>query len=454
MTKLHLKAEEIHIPARGGVMLDRQMPMGKPWPVKYPVMLNAQFILARQGQRWTQVGTRYLPLHFIQLTIERVNDGFDISWDSYPWSGYKDKEPPQPSLTEFGSMAEAVEDYREWMAATHSLREKTKNPELPDWVRNVRLFLIVDMWGSDDVILADYDDVIHLIDDLDRIPAPRDTVLYLPGWSNRWDAGYPEYNPAERLGGPVKFRQMVNRARASSYRIMPSTNVLGCAYDIPDFERFKPYQITDRAGRKCGWGERGQPCVTTPFAYMRPCAKPWRVHLLDKLEHLVKTYDLEALYLDQTLLIIDDPQCNMEEGLNTLIAEAKARFPGVLIAGEGCHERIIRSVSFCQIHGAPWTMGVGSLSYEKDSLIFQELFGDYAYFCGHISIPTAFVGGRQVGIIQDLMREYWEEFWMRDDGFEKVRKYHDFRGVIRTLRINYKDHGLDPTTRTLIAELA
>ena len=91
--------------------------------------------------------------------------------------------------------------------------------------------------SADGIVLADYADVVHLIEDLEKLRAPEDTILFLAGWSWTWDARYPEYTPAEPLGGTQGFREMVRVAKEAGYRIMPNLNALGLDYALPEFRR-------------------------------------------------------------------------------------------------------------------------------------------------------------------------------------------------------------------------
>lgn len=366
------EAKELHIPGRGGIMIDKSLPIGKTWSISYPTDLNAQFILAKNKKNWTRIATKYKPLHFSKVSISRYQEGFGIIWELRPWSGYENYETPQLLVEEFGSDDEAIEEYKGWMERTFKLRKKEVNPDLPQWTNNTSLVIFLDMWGADGVIINSYQDVINLTKDLTRLNTPENTILFLAGWSWRWDARYPEYIPADALGGEGKFREMVRVAHQAKYKIMPNMNCLGLDCALPEFRTMWKYQITDRDGEKKGWPGCFPGAATYPFVFMRPCAKVWREHLVDKVARVALDYELENIYLDQTLVVFDDPKCNMERGLNKLLQEVRAKLPGVLIGGEGCHERIVASVPFFQMHGAAWALSQPT-PHEKDSLVFCQI---------------------------------------------------------------------------------
>jgi len=449
--KIQLKeAKELHIPGRGGIMIDKDLPQGKTWSINYPTDLNAQFIIAKTKKNWIRIATKYIPLHFTKISIFRSREGFKMLWELRPWSGYKNYGSPELLIEEFNSDNEAIKEYKMWMEKVFKLKKKEANPDLPEWAHNTRLVLFLDMWGSDGIIINSYQDVINLIEDLIKLDTPKNTILFLAGWSWRWDARYPEYLPADALGGVDKFKEMVRVAHKAQFKIMPNMNSLGLDYALPEFRKMWRYQITDREGQKRGWPGCFPGAATYPFAYMRPCAKVWRRHLVDKIVKPALDYELESIYLDQTLVVFDDPGCNMERGLNKLLREIRLKLPRVLIGGEGCHERIIASIPFFQMHGAAWTLSQPTL-YEKDSLVFTKLFRDYALFCGHISIPTAYPGGRQVGLL--ARGPFWDRYWDGKEGYRTIQKYYDKRGAIKTLRINYQDYGIDEETKRVIKEL-
>ena len=85
--------------------------------------------------------------------------------------------------------------------------------------------------------------------------------------------------------------------------------------------------------------------------------------------------------------------------MRRLVGEVRVQIPNVLIGGEGCHERIVGSVPFFQMHGAPWSNMALGLLYEKDFSILGAL--------------------RQ-------------------------------KGAIKTLRLNLKDFGIDEQTKRVI----
>jgi len=55
---------------------------------------------------------------------------------------------------------------------------------------------------------------------------------------------------------------------------------------------------------------------------------------VEQVDALVRAYDLDSVYLDTTAFWFNDPRHNIYEGYRALLAELRARHPGLMIAGE------------------------------------------------------------------------------------------------------------------------
>ncbi|HID11668.1 MAG TPA: hypothetical protein EYP17_10270 [Candidatus Latescibacteria bacterium] len=97
--------------------------------------------------------------------------------------------------------------------------------------------------------------------------------------------------------GEQGFREMVLAAKEAGYRITPNMNALGLDYALPEFRRMWRHQVADREGNKLGWPGTFPGAATHAFAYMRPCARAWREHLVKKIVEFITEYDLDAAYL-------------------------------------------------------------------------------------------------------------------------------------------------------------
>ena len=200
--------------------------------------------------------------------IERVPGGFRFT---YAWRS----ETPL-HLERFGSIEAATDDYAAWLEEALDLQPRGIAPHRPDWLWNTRLAFCIDLWRSHGEISHTYQHVIDLMKDLRVAGAPEDTLLYLPGWSWRYDGHYPEYRPSPVLGGKAKFQEMVATAHASGCRLM--LHLCGPGYDpyLPSFQDFKSDATVGTEDKRIPrvWESQGEERILTwlgglitPFPY-------------------------------------------------------------------------------------------------------------------------------------------------------------------------------------------
>ena len=318
------------------------------------------------------------------------------------------------------------------MKKSFLLQNKRITSNLLPWINKCRLIILIDMWLSNGKIMHDYQDVIGLIEKLRKVNAPKNTILYLVGWSWKYDGRYPEYIPAPELGGYEKFKALIKQAHRYEFKVMPHMNYWGMDKTLPDFKRFKKYQAINPNGKKQGWPGRTPNGSTLPFVYISPGAKPWRRYLINKILFAVNSFNLDGIFFDQIFALVNDPRYDFDKGRAILLKELREKAPHILIGGEGVSERLLSSIQFCQIWGRPWC-GLQEIPFEKFSLISKELFKDYAFFWAHLGVPSS------------VPTEYtWTNFkYLKEKGYKKAfRIAQDFQNryrAIKTLRVSYKD---------------
>jgi hypothetical protein len=109
----------------------------------------------------------------------------------------------------------------------------------------------------------------------------------------------------------------------------------------------------------------------------------------DVIGALVETYDLDAVFLDQTLLAFNVSRGpNFLDGMRRHIETIQARFPKVLFAGEGLHEHVLRPLNVAQIHGIDSITGVHGLDetvrWRDAHPVSAHLFSPYTRLLAHL----------------------------------------------------------------------
>jgi hypothetical protein len=87
-------------------------------------------------------------------------------------------------------------------------------------------------------------------------------------------------------------------------------------------------------------------------AWLNPGAPLWRERLVEQVSALVAEYDLPAVFFDTQHVLVNDPAYPLYEGILAVRDALKARFPELLIAGEGWYDALGAATPVSQV-GAP-----------------------------------------------------------------------------------------------------
>jgi len=225
-----------------------------------------------------------------------------------------------------------------------------------------------------------------------RLHDPRQTLVYLPGYAGHGiDSHAPEYTPSVHLGGPKKFAQLIATAHRLGYRVMIHTNAIAMTFTHHLFPRFRKHQVVDPFGRTQGWGLDldGDWLFEPYFAYINPGAHAWGALMEKIIGRLIRTYGVDGVFLDQTLLAFNTSRGpNFMTGMNQHIRRLEKAFPEVLFAGEGLHELVLSALPMAQIHGLDSITEVhgmeGRTGWRRVHPVNTYLFGPYTRFTAHL----------------------------------------------------------------------
>jgi hypothetical protein len=172
---------------------------------------------------------------------------------------------------------------------------------------------------------------------------------------------------------------------------MIHTNVLGMAYSHPRYADFKEHQVVDVFGRPQGWAMDidGDWLPETFFAYMNPGVVAWSELMGAVLGELIEPFEIDAVFLDQTLLAFNVHQGpNFLVGMREHVSRLQQAYPHVLFAGEGINDYIQPVLPLAQIHGIDSIVGVhgleGQHSYRRVHPVSAATFGKSTRLAAHL----------------------------------------------------------------------
>ncbi len=323
------------------------------------------------------------------------------------------------------SLETALNSYR----LVHPLPEKVAGRRPRRFARAVTL----DLWLPEGRIAHTYADAVDLMNALAEQGLSENTLLYLPGWNAPYDTRYPEYNPADQLGGEDGFSCLVDTSRKLGVTVMPHLNFW--AYDTasglcPDYEDF---QLRDESGEPEGWPGILRSGFTNALAFMRVDDERWSELFFRFVDPLIRDYELEAVFLDQ---IGSAPISAIKHASIKMLKRLHSTFPHLVVGGEILAEWVLPYLDVMQAWGMPWC---GVMIDFTDSLspIVRLLYETEVDFVAHLGIPCA-----------TPARYCWTNYpYIVEHGyrtaFEACQQHQHLIGGIPQVRIAFKTHGLD-----------
>ncbi len=390
-----LQAAEMIVPALGGQSLDRSMPSDTTISYKYPFWWNAQFAIgaAEQGGFWLR--TKETDPRLKMLRVRNDAAGFTLTY------GFEANAPLGAKtldatwyLDGFAqSWKEPVDIHRAWLEEALSVVPLSRNPYWPAWASDINF--VLELWGMRKDSASPHHTFQQMIDRLQawkQLHDPRQTLVYLPGFAEHGiDSHAPDYNPSSHLGGPKKFARLMETAHRLGYRVMIHTNAIAMTFTHRLYPQFKTHQVVDPFGRTQGWGLDldGDWLFEPYFAYINPGARAWGALMEKIIGRLIRTYGVDAVFLDQTLLAFNTSRGpNFMTGMNQHVQRLERAFPDVLFAGEGLHELVLSALPMAQIHGLDSIAEVhgleGKTRWRNVHPVCAYLFEPFTRFTAHL----------------------------------------------------------------------
>jgi len=390
-----LELEEWLVPALGGQIVSDSMPDLNELSLKYPFWWNAQFAVGQKGNGGIWLQSRDTAPNLKLLRLKRENNAFTLKF------GYEAQAPILKNHLEFEwylrgfqeDWKKPVDDHRIWMESAFDVKEFEQKRNNPEWTRDINI--ILEIWGADkrsNQPRHTFQDMVDRLHEWKELHPPNQTLLYLPGFAEHGiDSNAPSYNPSELLGGCDGFKHLIDSAHDLGFRVMVHTNVLAMAFTHPKYEEFRQYQVVDPFGRPQTWGlDMDGDWLTEPyFAYMNPGEDTWTDLMTDILGELIIDYQVDGIFLDQTLLAFNNSRGpNFLAGMRKHVETLQTRFPGALFAGEGLHEHTLAPFPFAQIHGIDSISGIhgieGQVGWRLAHPVSSYLFRPYTKYLAHL----------------------------------------------------------------------
>ncbi len=390
-----LKLNEILVPALGGQSIKNNAPLGTLLSYKYPFWWNSQFVLGSIGDGGIIIRSKDEKPELKLLRVLKEQDSFEISYGFEVPAPLDKKSFEAEWFVDFydGDWKNGVDVHRNWLENAFQLKPYQKHSNFPEWADKIKF--VLEIWGArrDRVNPAHtFDEMKERINEFAKLYDPSKTLLYLAGFAEHGiDSNAPDYNPSPQCGGEEKFKLLVDEAHRLGYKVMIHTNVLAMTFHHRLYQEFKKFQVVDCFGREQTWGldMDGDWLAEPYFAYINPANTEWGDLMEKTLGDLIKKFNLDSVFLDQTLLAFNvNNGKNFLKGMRDHIQRLQKAFPEILFAGEGINEQVLPALPMAQIHGIDSITEVhgmeGQVAWREVHPISSYLFGTYTKLVPHL----------------------------------------------------------------------
>lgn len=345
----------------------------------YPFQWEAPFAIIQGKQGGVIVYAEDPAFQFKSIFIEHVDSSFRLRFESR-------NQAPFDNLTSIksvkwriraykGPWQNGAEVYRKWMVS--HLKPIPLTKKQPSWGKDIQLMSVV---GMD----------IPLLSELAKHVDPAKTLLYVPEWRrDGYDRNYPDYTAVPQFAG------FVEAAHKLGFRVMAHVNYFGCDPRNPLYAQLSKYHIKDPFTKEPQWW---WPAIdqTIKIAYIDPASKLWREIFVSRMKELVAKYKVDALHIDQTLVMFNDANglidgMNCIQGNIQLHKELCAALPQVAISGEGLDEVTCIYETFAQRHVMGIDLWEGTWNNQRLAQahpVSAYIVSPYTTMIGYLGMPN------------------------------------------------------------------
>ncbi|MFI5207290.1 MAG: hypothetical protein ACHQX4_04645 [Gemmatimonadales bacterium] len=225
--------------------------------------------------------------------------------------------------------------------------------DAPAWLSDVGLVLSVHLMHYTGYVFNDYARTLDILRwSAERFPAGR-TLAFLAAWDGRYYWDYPNYRPADRLGGEAGFERLCAEAKRMGFHVMPMFGMNAANRRQPAFAQLadaatdridgESFDITwvdwDNDRHQEGW-----------LAYMNLGVDSWRRWLAARISSVIDRYGVDAYFLDISGGWVNNPRADMHEGTRQLVQELRGRHPEVLGCGEFHYDALLELLPMFHVY--------------------------------------------------------------------------------------------------------
>ena len=274
------------------------------------------------------------------------------------WRNDKAVSVPRWTVQVTDTLEAAERAHFSHIAASYGLRFMESRSDLPTWVHQLQLVVTLHGQHYTGFIFNDYAGQLEILRWIATQMDPARALIFLAAWDGRYYWDYPRYEPDPRMGGEAGFRRLITEARALGFHMMPMFGTNAANRKLAGWERYQGGATAKLDGDvyNLNWVDWNNDRHQDGWlAYMNLADERWRTHLAGRIEHVIRTYGVDAYFLDIVGGHVNATNGDMHEGTRRLVTDLRGRHPEVLCVGEMPYDALHGFIGMYQAGGgARW----------------------------------------------------------------------------------------------------
>ena len=293
-------------------------------------------------------------------------------------------------------------EQNEHLRTTFNLVDYKTNPNVPKWMKDVSLVVIMHMEAFTGHIFHTYKKALEDIKALTKYIDGKRILVYIAGWEGRYYYKYGNYTPDDRLGGEIGLKEMVDGMHELGAHVLAMYGMNMANATLFSKEQVTEMEfVTSRGGRfhKGSVDWEGSHCYDSGFfTSNNPGRILWQDYLFNQIKESSLRFNFDGAFLDIAACYVNDLRTPVYEGLTTLCNRLRTIKPEFLISGEGYYDALSKIIPLFQ---SGHTDGRMNYHDRVSPLLFNCFSREFSHLClGDLSRGSS--GVHELGTNDDV----------------------------------------------------
>ena len=269
------------------------------------------------------------------------------------WLNLNHVQIPAWRVKRTATLEAAAQAHYDHLERAYHIPRWEQRDDVPDWLRRTALVLQLHGMHYTGFVYNDFAQMLEILRTVaGEMPAER-VLAFLPAWDGRYYWDYPNYTVSERLGGEAGLRRLVQEGQRMGFRFMPMFGANAANRHQPSWRRIADAATSRTDGDRfdINWvdwdNDRHQDGW---LSYMNLGVDSWRTWLEARIADSIDRFGMDAYFLDISAGWVNNPQADMHEGMRSLVADLRRRYPHVLACGEFHYDALLSFIPLYHVH--------------------------------------------------------------------------------------------------------